>query len=149
MQPFPKAPENSFNAVRLLAALQVAYGHVIAHLGIAPTAGYQWIIQFPGVPIFFAISGYLVFHSLLRLGSLPRFFAHRMARIYPALVVNIAIIELLLTVAGQTDASRWTSRQIAEFYAVYGATSNDGLGWLASGIDEKAAPAHGLLSYLP
>ncbi len=62
-----KAAENSFNAVRLLAALQVAYIHAIAHLKLAPTWGYEWIVQFPGVPIFFAVSGYLVFGSLFRL----------------------------------------------------------------------------------
>lgn len=101
-----KAAENSFNAVRLLAALQVAYFHAIYWLKLEPTWGYAWIAQFPGVPIFFAVSGYLVFDSLLRLRSLKQFAAHRAARIYPALAVNILIIEVALYAMGQIDFNR-------------------------------------------
>ena len=84
-----KAAENSFNAVRLLAALQVAYMHATAHLKLTPLWGHEWIAQFPGVPIFFAVSGYLVFDSLLRLHSLKRFAVRRAARIYATLTVNL------------------------------------------------------------
>lgn len=101
-----KATENSFNAVRLLAALQVSYVHTIAWLKLEPTWGYNWIIQFPGVPIFFAVSGYLVFDSLLRLQSIERFAIHRAARIYPALAVNIVILEAALYATGQIELTR-------------------------------------------
>ena len=106
MHEIPKAAENSFNAVRLLAALQVAYVHAIAWLKLTPTWGYDWIIQFPGVLIFFAVSGYLVFDSLLRLGSFKQFALHRASRIYPALVVNILILEIALYAAGQIEFTR-------------------------------------------
>src|SRR5258708_6398608 len=120
-----KAAENSFNAVRLLAALQVAYIHAIAHLKLAPTWGYEWIVQFPGVPIFFAVSGYLVFDSLFRLRSLKRFAAHRAARIYPALAVNILIIEVLLYAAGQIEFTRSLSAVWALlFFICYAATAS-------------------------
>lgn len=100
------ASENSFNAIRLLAALQVAYLHAVAHLHLQPLSIDPWIAQFPGVPIFFAISGYLVFDSLLRLRTLKEFATHRAARIYPALAVNILILELLLYASGQIEFTR-------------------------------------------
>lgn len=95
-----KAAENSFNAVRLLAALQVAYMHATAHLKLNPLWGHEWIAQFPGVPIFFAVSGYLVFDSLLRLPTKRDFFRHRALRIYPALFVNILILEICFAAGG-------------------------------------------------
>ncbi|WP_171258204.1 acyltransferase family protein, partial [Acinetobacter baumannii] len=117
--------KNSFNALRLLAALQVAYIHAIAHLKLTPTGGYEWIAQVPGVPIFFAISGYLVFDSLLRLDSGVQFIRHRAARIYPALIVNIAIMEIALYAAGQVHfrGSLQFLRGIA-FYIIYIATAS-------------------------
>ena len=73
--PISKAAQNSFNAVRLLAALQVAYLHTVFHLKLDPRPWEGIIVQFPGVPIFFAVSGYLVFDSLLRL-PLREFVVH-------------------------------------------------------------------------
>jgi peptidoglycan/LPS O-acetylase OafA/YrhL len=131
-----KAAENSFNAVRLLAALQVAYIHAIAHLKLAPTWGYEWIEQFPGVPIFFAVSGYLVFDSLLRLRSLKRFAAHRAARIYPALAVNILVMEAALYATGQIDFTRSLSAVWAFlFFICYTATASYNVAslWVGSG----------------
>jgi peptidoglycan/LPS O-acetylase OafA/YrhL len=136
VQTASKATENSFNAVRLLAALQVAYIHALAHLKLTPTWGYEWIAQFPGVPIFFAISGYLVFDSLLRLQSAELFTRHRAARIYPALFVNIAIMEIAMYAAGQVNfrGSFQFLRGVA-FYIVYTATASSELAnqWIGSG----------------
>ncbi|MEO8319367.1 MAG: acyltransferase family protein [Bradyrhizobium sp.] len=110
---------NSFNAIRLLAALQVAYVHASAHLQLekSPLEFWNFIYQFPGVPVFFAISGYLVFDSVLRLGSLRRFYLHRDARIYPALIFNIVLIEILLYAAGQSSFAReiWRARSTSFF----------------------------------
>lgn len=131
-----KAAENSFNAVRLLAALQVAYVHAVAWLQLPPTWGYDWIVQFPGVPIFFAISGYLVFDSLLRLQSFKQFAAHRAARIYPALAVNIAIIEVALYVAGQIELTRSTPGVWAFLFLIaYALTASYNIAslWIGSG----------------
>src|SRR5215213_3212767 len=96
----PPSAENSFNAIRLLAALQVVYVHSYAHLDLPRLPGHDWITQFPGVPIFFAASGFLVFSSLLRLGSLTEFFRHRALRIYPALLVNVVILEAAFALGG-------------------------------------------------
>lgn len=128
-----KAAENSFNAVRLLAALQVAYIHAIAHLKLAPTWGYEWIEQFPGVPIFFAVSGYLVFDSLLRLPTKRDFFRHRAARIYPALFVNILILEALFGLGGGQHIDSVGPVKAFFFELVYMVTASDELGFRYTG----------------
>lgn len=107
--------------------------HASAHLGLekTPIEFWNFIYQFPGVPVFFAISGYLVFDSLLRLGSLRRFFIHRDARIYPALILNIALIEILLYAAGQSSFPR-ESWRVATYFIYYFATASDALAALWS-----------------
>lgn len=49
------------NTIRLLGAIQVLYGHTLAHLGIdpIPVVG-NFINFFYGVPIFFTMSGFLI-----------------------------------------------------------------------------------------
>jgi peptidoglycan/LPS O-acetylase OafA/YrhL len=128
-----KAAENSFNAVRLLAALQVVYVHATAHLRLTPTFGYDWIVQFPGVPIFFAISGYLVFDSLLRLPTSREFFRHRASRIYPALIVNIAILEMLFALGGGLHLDAVGPVKAFFFELFYMATASDELGFRYAG----------------
>ena len=58
--------ENNFDLIRLLAALQVLLGHGINHLQIL---GYEHILNaisfFPGVIIFFVISGFLITRSYI------------------------------------------------------------------------------------
>lgn len=125
LEALPRAAKNSFNAVRLLAALQVAYFHTIAHLQLSPTWGYEWIAQFPGVPIFFAVSGYLVFDSLLRLPTTRDFFRHRATRIYPALLVNIVIIEMLFAIGGGIRFDAVGPLRALFFELVYMITASD------------------------
>lgn len=73
---------NNFDVLRLLAAYQVLIGHTLNHfeLGGIPLSGY-----FPGVPIFFAISGFLISASWERSQTLSGYFKNRFLRIYPAL----------------------------------------------------------------
>ena len=56
--------ENNFDLIRLFAALQVLLGHGINHLQIL---GYDEILDvisfFPGVMVFFVISGFLITRS--------------------------------------------------------------------------------------
>lgn len=121
-QPTSRAAGNSFNAVRLLAALQVAYVHAAWHLDIGwPN---NWIVQIPGVPIFFAVSGFLVFDSLLNAKSLGSFALKRTSRIYPALIVNIAIIEIILYATGDLNLSGTAPLRVIGCFAVYSATAS-------------------------
>jgi peptidoglycan/LPS O-acetylase OafA/YrhL len=104
---FPRSAEighkNNFDLIRLMAALQVAQTHVsgILSLPVKPHAFAFFLPQFPGVPIFFVVSGFLVTQSY-RYGSggVVSYFARRALRIYPALWVNITLIVLLLAVSG-------------------------------------------------
>ena len=96
----PPDRRNNFDLLRLLAALQVVYGHVKVHLGLAVPAWWEpadrLIEYFRGVPIFFVLSGYLISQSWERSGSLASYAANRGLRIYPALWVAFGATVLLL-----------------------------------------------------
>src|ERR1700728_5457412 len=82
----PKA--NNFDLIRLVAALQVAVAHSAGHLSVTRNAGalFTFLALFPGVPIFFFISGFLISRAFEN-NSVPREYAlNRILRIYPALV---------------------------------------------------------------
>ena len=63
-----------FNIIRLLAAFQVLYGHTLAHLNIdsIPILG-EFINFFSGVPIFFTMSGFLIWWSIGRSKSFEEY----------------------------------------------------------------------------
>lgn len=86
---------NNFDLLRLLAALQVVYCHTTWHLGIRAGLGDPWISWvinwFPGVPIFFTISGFLISRSWERSTDLRDYASKRALRIYPALWVQLAV----------------------------------------------------------
>jgi peptidoglycan/LPS O-acetylase OafA/YrhL len=93
-----KNRHNNFDIVRLLAALQVLQEHSAYWLNLPRP---EWFIYlaglFPGVPIFFIVSGFLVTTSyLFGAGGTVAFFARRMLRIYPALWVNVGLTILML-----------------------------------------------------
>ena len=92
---------NNFDLVRLLAALQVVLVHFSEHLKIPVYPVIGW---FPGVPIFFAISGFLVTASLARCASAKEYFRNRALRIYPALWMMTAATLLLLLAFGYLNA---------------------------------------------
>jgi len=90
---------NNFDLLRLLAALQVAVVHGI---GILNPTGYlarllgAGLDRFPGVPIFFVISGILISKSYEHSDSLRDYLRNRCLRIFPGLwvclVVSVAVI---------------------------------------------------------
>ena len=95
--------QNPFDLIRLLAAFQVAILHMNGHLKIV-SPGSLWhgfldcIRPFPGVPIFFTISGFLIFASYSNNQSLKKYFKNRYLRIYP-LIYIITIITAILLIA--------------------------------------------------
>ena len=80
---------NSFDALRLFAALLVVYGHAhpLSGMGSPHVAGNA--VQAIGVKIFFVISGYLILGSWQRDPSALRFLFRRALRIMPGLAVVV------------------------------------------------------------
>lgn len=82
----PDKKENYFHFIRLLAALQVFYGHASEHLFVPMPSGIKEIWwAFRGVPIFFLLSGFLIWNSLERQTSFITYCKKRLLRLYPEL----------------------------------------------------------------
>lgn len=99
LRPFLK--NNNFNLIRILAAIQVFITHGIDHLNIKTEwllfIYYKFLIYFPGVPIFFTISGFLIYASYDRHHTdIRNFFRNRILRIYPGLFFCILFTIFLL-----------------------------------------------------
>ncbi|MEJ6002164.1 acyltransferase family protein [Paucibacter soli] len=100
---------NNFDLIRLMAALQVAIKHALVHMGFAS----QWtelLGLFPGVPIFFFISGFLIYQSYSHSRSLGQFAINRLLRIYPALIVCFVVSVALVMFTGYLSWSTLSSR---------------------------------------
>jgi peptidoglycan/LPS O-acetylase OafA/YrhL len=85
--------ENNFDLIRLFAACQVAVLHVGDYLvpQMNATAFASILELFPGVPIFFFISGLLISRSYEKSPVLAEYTRNRVLRIYPALHVCLAL----------------------------------------------------------
>jgi peptidoglycan/LPS O-acetylase OafA/YrhL len=84
---------NNLDLIRLFAALEVAISHSISHLEVANINPFflQFLHLFPGVPIFFFISGFLISKSYENTNSIKEYSRNRILRIYPGLIL-VAII---------------------------------------------------------
>ena len=91
--------KNSLNTFRLLAALQVLYGHATVHLELqeVPLFG-SFIRFFSGVPIFFMLSGFLIWQSIGRSNNYGEYSSKRFWRIYPELWVAVTIEIMVLLI---------------------------------------------------
>lgn len=84
--------DNSFNFIRLICAFQVFYGHGLEafHLQSSQLLT-NLLLMFRGVPIFFALSGYLIWNSLDRDDRPMSYFKKRFLRLYPELWLTVAL----------------------------------------------------------
>jgi peptidoglycan/LPS O-acetylase OafA/YrhL len=90
---------NNFDLVRLIAALQVVVIHVIHEMpGLQNDFLVKALSLFPGVPIFFFISGYLIGGSWQRNPHLASYISNRALRIFPALWVAVFFSLVMLIV---------------------------------------------------
>ena len=94
---------NSLSFVKLLAAFQVMVGHLITHLELPfSEAACHAISFYNGVPIFFIVSGFLIWLSVGRSASYGCYIRKRFWRIYPELwgAVVIEIISIIIFYSG-------------------------------------------------
>lgn len=108
---------NNFDLLRLFAACQVMFSHICGWL--YPGADYpmKFLFSVPGVAIFFVISGFLVSDSFIRSPSVGGYFVKRSLRIYPALAVNILVMELALAATGSSQL--FNSLKSLSYFAIY------------------------------
>ncbi len=115
---------NNFNLLRLLAALQVVYLHAVEHLHIKNEIALfigSIISYFPGVPIFFLISGYLITMSYEKNPDIKEYTKNRVLRIFPGLYVSFFIGLIILWYFGQfhgvgvMDVVPWVFAQLSFF----------------------------------
>ena len=97
---------NNFDFIRLFAASQVALVHGITHLEVEVLNPYlDFLNLFPGVPIFFFLSGFLISASWERNSNVTNFSLNRFYRIFPGLwgciLFSILLIFLFSFVLGE------------------------------------------------
>ncbi|MEO6722068.1 MAG: acyltransferase [Ferruginibacter sp.] len=95
--------ENNFDLIRLFAALQVVFWHSTEHLHFQEGSSNSltsFLQFFPGVTIFFTISGFLIYSSFDKNKDLKIYLRNRFLRIYPALWVCLMFTIILLSAFG-------------------------------------------------
>jgi peptidoglycan/LPS O-acetylase OafA/YrhL len=123
------ATRNNFDLIRLFAASQVAILHIAFHLGVESSI-LRVVSLFPGVPIFFFVSGYLIYGSYEQSNKNPNtnlnFFAKRFLRLFPALWLCFVLSIVSIWASGYlsevdfsiSDFAIWviTQNTIFQFY---------------------------------
>ncbi len=105
--------DNCLSLIKLLAAFQVMYGHLKQHLnlpGVSESIN-KMIWYFKGVPVFFVVSGFLIWLSIERTRSYREFLRKRLFRIYPELwaAVIIEITSIVILYSG------WNAKELILF----------------------------------
>ena len=92
--------DNFFTPLRLIFASLVVIGHafVVVHGGSEhePHVFYHYTFSYIAVNMFFIASGFLVTKSMLYRGDSPSFISARALRIYPALIVHMLFVMLII-----------------------------------------------------
>jgi peptidoglycan/LPS O-acetylase OafA/YrhL len=100
---------NNFDLLRLLAATQVIFDHSIHHLNIPISQlGTDILYLFPGVKVFFIISGYLISASYERNNNIKDYFRNRALRIYPGLWACIFLSIIVISITGVSFFNKQT-----------------------------------------
>lgn len=134
-----KLKYNNFDLLRIFAATQVVLSHGTHHLDIARPSWWALVEAFPGVPIFFVISGFLISASYERSSSLASYARNRVLRIYPGLwccvLLTLPIAALFGSDVMQGATLKWLAAQLAgviytpAFMADFGFGSYNGSLW--------------------
>ncbi|MCJ2064901.1 acyltransferase [Methylobacterium sp. J-088] len=136
--PIPPA-HNNFDYIRLFAATQVVIFHALYHLKIDAPSWTKVLGPFPGVPIFFVVSGFLITASYERSSSLRSYAEKRARRIFPGLWFCLIVTALVLLALGYPLLTRpgltWFGSQLAaliytpQFLHSFGFGSYNGSLW--------------------
>ncbi|ARN74097.1 acyltransferase family protein [Oceanicoccus sagamiensis] len=122
-----KFNENNFDLIRLFAAFQVALHHSATHLKIEHASWLGSIINFlllfPGVPIFFFISGFLISRSYEGNPNPGQYAQNRGLRLFPGLIVCGVVTTLSIYLSGYmgsldvavSDIFVWLLSQVTVF----------------------------------
>ncbi|HRH65313.1 MAG TPA: acyltransferase [Bacteroidia bacterium] len=95
---------NNYDLLRILAAIQVVISHGFHHLGLDKSSLFFRLIEyFPGVPVFFTISGFLISASFEKNPELKNYFTNRALRIFPGLWVCILFSILTSAIVGHVN----------------------------------------------
>ena len=104
---------NNFDLIRLLAAMQVAIAHASKHLKVE-SVWFEILHIFPGVPIFFFISGFLIYGSYEKSlnddKNLRNFYFKRILRLYPALFLYLIFCVFILQFSGYLIYTQYDSK---------------------------------------
>jgi peptidoglycan/LPS O-acetylase OafA/YrhL len=112
--------ENNFDLIRLFAAIQVVVVHVSAHFQLD---GWSFLRSFPGVPVFFFVSGLLVSHSFVSSDGIFDYARKRFLRLLPALWLCFLCCLLFVVFVGylsfddfwSLEFLLWFSAQVSVF----------------------------------
>jgi peptidoglycan/LPS O-acetylase OafA/YrhL len=133
MQNTRKFKVNNFDLLRFFAATQVIVDHYFQHLNRPISVlGDKLLYLFPGVPVFFVISGYLISASYERNTSFRDYLYNRALRIFPGLWACIFITILVISLTGVSFFNKaslfWLPSQLAGFIYTPGFLSDYGFG---------------------
>ena len=116
--------DNNFNLIRLLAALCVLFSHSVAVLGLPSQQEFFFdhvglSLAEMAVDVFFVTSGFLVAGSLVNRRNVIAFLWARALRIYPALLVMLALTVFVLapSLTSLSLADYFTAQQTYEYFA--------------------------------
>lgn len=101
--------DNNFDAIRLLAASQVVVSHAASHLEYKLPEWLGFLSYFPGVPVFFVVSGFLISASFERAPSIRQYALNRFLRIYPALWACLAVSIFIAAIADVVFPAKYFS----------------------------------------
>jgi peptidoglycan/LPS O-acetylase OafA/YrhL len=90
---------------------------------------------FPGVPLFFLTSGFLITDSYLNSNSLKSYAIKRGLRIYPALFINILILEFAMYIGGNMKNFDLSFMQYIEYLFTYISSASSGSATTLLGIN--------------